>query len=165
MERKDLLSPEAVEALEFRIQKEEFSARLYEDMHLWFEDKGFTNLAKVYKEYSDEEWEHAGWAKKFLLSYGYKPTLKPLASPEVGYESCTEILEATLEHELQVSEECRKMTIEALKRGEVELHTLGLKFVEEQIDEVDKAINFLDIRKLTNDELIFDDYIGKHYLE
>lgn len=161
---KKLLSEEAVKALEQRILSEEFSARLYEDIHLWFEDKGYNNLAKLYKEYSDEEWEHAGWSKKFLLSYGYKPCLKQIPSPESEYESCDDILEVTLEHELDVQRECEIMAKEALKRGEMALYTLALKYVQEQIDEADKAISLLDIKKLTSDMLIFDDYVGKHYL-
>lgn len=162
---KILLSKEAISALEERIMKEEFSARLYEDMHLWFEDKGYNNLAKIYKEYSDEEWEHAGWAKKFLLSYGIKPKLKPLPSPEVGYKECYEILEATLEHELEVTKECEKLASDALKRGEITLYTLGLKYCEEQIDEVDKILGLLGVYNLSKDMLVFDNYIGKHYIE
>jgi ferritin len=161
---RNLLSQEAIASLEKRILSEEFSARLYEDMHLWFEDKGLSNLAKLYKDYSDEEWEHAGWGKTFLLSYGYKPVLKTIPSPETDYESCDEILETTLTHELDVQRECEFMAKEALKRGEIALYTLALKYVEEQIDEAAKAIDLLDIKKLSSDMLVFDKYVGKHYL-
>lgn len=161
---KKLLDKKIVDLLEYRIQQEEFSSRLYEDMHLWLEDKGYTNLAKVYKEYAEEEMEHAGWAKKFLLSFGIKPKLKVLNSPESSYETCLDILEATYEHEWEISKQCEEMASEALKMGKNMLYSLALKYCDEQIDELDKAIAFLDIYKLTNDMLVFDDYIGKNYL-
>ncbi len=162
--KRGILSVTAINALELRIQYEELSARLYEDMSLWFEDLGYVNLAKLYKAYSSEEWEHSGWAKSFLLSYGEKPRLKNLVSPDTDYKDCLNILELTLEHELTILKQCEVLAKEALGRGEIALYTLALKYVEEQIDEVDKAIALLDIFKLTKDLLIFDNYIGENYL-
>ena len=163
MDRK-LLSKEAIDDLEYRIQQEEFSSRLYKDMSLWFEDKGYLNLAKVYDEYSEEEMEHSTWASDFMLSYGIKPRLRALPSPEVGYNNCLEILNATLSHEIDVQNQCEKLSKNALQRGEIALYTLGLKYVTEQIDEAKKSFDFLSIYKATKDELLFDEYIGKHYL-
>lgn len=165
MKDRNLLKPEVIKLLEYRIQQEEFSSRLYQDMHLWFADKGLNNLAAIYKEYASEEMEHAGWAKEFLLSFGVKPKLQILPSPESGYKECYEILEATLEHEIDIKEQCEELAKEALKMGEMSLYTLAFKYVDEQIDEIDKAYDFLSIYEMTSDKLVFDEYIGKQYLK
>lgn len=161
---KQLLSKEAIASLEQRINSEEFSSRLYHDMHLWLEDLGYVNLSKLYASYSSEEMEHAYWSKKFLLSYGIKPKLKAIQSPDAEYKSCEDILNATLEHELTVTRECESLSKEALRRGEMTLFTLGQKYCEEQIDEVSKAISLIDSYKLSNCPLLFDQYVGQNYI-
>lgn len=161
---KQLLSKEAIDSLTFRINSEEFSSRLYHDMHLWLDDLGYVNLAKLYEKYSEEELEHAEWSKKFLLSYGIKPKFKAIQSPEAEYSSCEDILNATLQHELDVTRECESLSKEALKRGEMTLFALGQKYCLEQVDEVSKIVSLLDSYKLTSDLLIFDSYVGQHFL-
>ncbi len=161
---KQLLSKEAVSSLELRIQHEEFSSRLYEDMSLWFDDKGYKNLSKLYKKYSDEELTHAGWAKQFLLSYKIKPCLKPLQSPESEYAGCKAILEATLAHETMITKECEALSLDALKRSEMTLHSLGMKYCAEQIEEMDKAYTLLDVYALSTCDLLFDQYVGDNLL-
>ena len=161
---KQLLSKEAIADLTFRINSEEFSSRLYHDMSLWFEDKGYINLAKLYAKYSDEEMKHAGFSKEFLLSYDLKPVLKPLQSPEAEYKDCADILEATLSHEIQITNECQDLSKGALKRGEMTLFTLGQKYCAEQVEELKKSYDLVNIYKLTSCPLLFDQYIGEHYL-
>ena len=106
---KQLLSKEAISDLTFRINSEEFSSRLYHDMSLWFDDKGYINLAKLYDRYSSEEMAHAKFAKDFLLSYNLKPMIKPLQSPTAEYADCSAILEATKNHEIQITNECQAL--------------------------------------------------------
>lgn len=161
---KDLLSKEAIVDLEYRILQEEFSARLYEDMSLWFEDKGYINFAALYAKYSKEEWDHSNWAKKFLLAYDIKPCLKAIPSPEAEYASCIDILEATIEHEKQITNQCQAFAVNALKRGEIALHQLALKYCAEQVEELDKAFTIYSIAELTSDMLVLDNYIKENYL-
>jgi ferritin len=158
----NLLSSEIIELIEFRIAEEEKSARLYNQMSLWLENKGYSNVAKVYKEYSNEEREHASWGCNYLLAYGVAPRLKTLESPYVEYESCMDILEATLEHELEIERQCNEMTLKALSYKNMGLYQLGLKYCEEQIDEIQKAIDLIDQAKLTTDMLVFDHYVEKY---
>ena len=161
---KELLSKEAIADLEYRISQEEFSARLYEDMSLWFEDKGYLGFAALYSKYSQEEWGHAKWSKDFLLSFDLKPCIKALPSPEAEYTCCMDIIEATIEHEKLISEQCQAFAINALKRGEIMLHQLGLKYCAEQTEELDKAFTIRSITKLTTDMLVLDNYIKENYL-
>lgn len=160
---KQLLSKEAINDLNFRINSEEFSSRLYHDMSLWFDDKGYINLAKLYAKYSDEEMSHAKFAKDFLLSYNLKPTLKPLQSPEAEYKDCSEVLEATKNHEILITNECQDLSRNALRRGEMTLFVLGQKYCSEQIEELKKSFDLINIYKLTSCPLLFDQYIGDNF--
>lgn len=159
-----LLDKKVIDILEQRILAEEMSSRLYQDMSLWFDNRGYANLAKLYKKYADEEFEHSNWAKEFLLSYDIKPVLPPLQSPEAEYTSCSEILDATLEHELLIAKECSALAKNALDLGEMTLHSLGMKYCHEQIEEINKATTLIDTYKLTNSDILFDHYVGENYL-
>ena len=163
MDRK-LLSQDVVDVMNYRIQQEEFSARLYEQMKMWFDNKGYKNLSKLYEEYVNDEMTHAGWAKSYLLDYGIVPQLKPLASPYVEYKDCKDIFNATLEHEQVVTSQVAELASKSLKIGNFVLHALALKYCAEQQEEIGKSINLLDIHALTGDGLVLDQYVGENLL-
>ena len=159
-----LLDKESIDLVESRIQQEEHSARLYESMGLWFKDRGYNNLAKLYEKYTQDEWTHAGWAKTFLLDYNLKPKLKALPSPEVEYESPMDIFEATLEHEILVTKQVEELTAKAMDKKNFVLMALGLKYTAEQQEELGKSYDIISVAKLTTDMLVLDNYIGETYL-
>lgn len=164
MKDTQLLSAEVVELLNYRIAQEEASSRLYEQMALWLDDNGFMNTSKLYKKYSGEEMNHAGWAKQFLLDYGITPTLKALPSPEAEYTKILEILEATLAHETEITRQCEEMATKALKMNSHTLYSLAVKYCAEQVEEMGKSITNLDVYKLTSCDLMFDQYVGTNLL-
>lgn len=155
-----LLSEGVIEALNYRIQQEEFSSRLYEQMALWLNDRGLLNTSKLYSVYSQEELKHAQWAKDFLLDYGITPTLKKLDAPVNEYGSLKDIFEATLEHELEITRQCNELATMAFKEGNHVLYSLASKYCAEQHEEVGKAVTNLDILSNSSDMLIVDHYIG-----
>lgn len=159
-----MLDKKCIELLNYRIQQEEFSSRLYEQMSLWLDNKGYLNLSKLYDRYAQEELTHASWAKKYLLDYGINPSLKALPSPYVEYGSVKEIFDATLEHELQVTKQCEDLANHAVEEKYHVLYSLALKYCAEQQEEIGKAITLLDICKLTSDQLLLDTYVGEKLL-
>lgn len=164
MEKTNLLSSKIIDNLNYRIQQEDFSSRMYEQMHLWLDDNGYLNTAALYKKYASEESNHADWAKEFLLDYGITPTLMKLESPELELNSLQDVFEATLEHELDITRQCNELATLALKENHHVLYALASKYMAEQQEEIGKAITNLDILKLTNDMLIVDHYIGDKLL-
>ena len=157
---KNILNNEVISMLEYRIQQEDFSSRLYEQMALWLNDNGYLNTAKLYKVYASEESNHSDWAKSFLLDYGVTPTLMKLDSPNLEAETLEDIFNLTLEHELEITKQCEEMADMALKQGNHVLYALASKYCAEQQEEIGKAITNLDILALSNDMLIVDHYIG-----
>lgn len=164
MDKSNLLSKKIVDTLNYRIQQEDFSSRLYEQLSLWLNDNGYLNTSKLYKKYASEESNHADWAKSFLLDYGITPTLMKLESPEMEINSLQDVFEVTLEHELDITRQCEELATTALKEGNHVLYHLASKYCGEQQEEIGKAITNLDILKLSSDMLIVDHYIGDKLL-
>lgn len=159
-----MLKPNIINLLNYRIQQEELSSRIYEQMSLWLNNYGFLNLSKLYKKYSEEELKHADWSKSYLLDYGIVPELKTLAAPDLDYSSLKEILDLTLSHEEEITRQCEELASTAMKNGEHVLYALASKYCAEQQEEIGKAITNLDIFKLSTDMLIIDTYIGEKIL-
>jgi ferritin len=163
-DRNNLLDKKVVETLNYRTQQEELSARIYEQISLWFNNLGYKHLATLYKKYADEEMNHAGFSKSYLLDYGYTPELRTLDAPDMSYNSCLEVFQLTLDHELEVTRQCTELASLGLKEGNHVLYALASKYCAEQQEEIGKAINLLDIEKLTADKLILDTYVGENLL-
>lgn len=164
MDKSKLLNRSVVDALNYRIQQEEFSSRLYEQMSLWLNNEGFLNCSELYKKYSDEELKHAQWSKSYLLDYGVTPCLMKLESPEMEISSLKDVFEATLEHELEVTKQCEDLATLALKENNHVLYQLASKYCAEQQEEIGKSLELESLLKLSSDMLIIDHYVGDKLL-
>ena len=69
-EHSPLISKKTIDLLQYRIQEEEMSVRIYLSMAMWLENEGYVNASKLWKKYSAEENTHADWAREYLLSFG-----------------------------------------------------------------------------------------------
>jgi len=159
---RNLLDEKIIELLNYRIQQEEFSSRLYHQMSLWFDNQGFKHLAALYKKYEGEEKLHAEWSMDFLLNFGITPQLQSLNSPVMEFESYMDVLEATLDHELMITKQCEELAQKALEMKHTGLFALASKYCAEQVEEVGKAIDILDHAKLTSDKLVLDHYVERY---
>jgi len=164
MEKSSLLNRSVIDALNYRIQQEEHSSRIYEQLSLWLSNKGYLNFSKLFKNYSDEEMVHAGFAKSYLLDYGITPCLTSLPSPEMEIGGLIDVLEAAYDHELLVTKQCEDLATSALKEANHVLYQLALKYCTEQQEEIGKSITNLDIYKLSTDMLVIDAYVGENLL-
>ena len=159
-----LLDEKTVEILNYRIQQEELSSRLYHQMSLWLETESYRNLTKLFATYSNEEIKHAGWAKEYLLSFNVMPELRTLEEPVNVFTSIQDIAQKTLEHEILITEQCNDLAKYAFTESDFGLLTLAQKYNSEQIEELNKATNLLDIVNMSNDKLVIDTYVGENLL-
>lgn len=159
---KNLLDEKIVDVLNYRIQQEENSARLYKYMSLWLSNKGYSHLSELYRRYAEEERKHAEWAIEFLLNYGITPELKALNSPIMEFDSCMSVLEATLEHEILIEKQCETLHLAAVEYDKPALISLALRYCEEQAEEIGKTTDILDHAKLTSDMLVLDHYVERY---
>lgn len=143
-QRNILLSDACITLLNYRIEQEEFSSRLYLSMSMWLNDNGYKHSAALWKKYSDEEQSHADWAKDYLLAMGIQPATPALAAPGDTYASLPEIIRKSYKHEVEVTMQCKALADKAMAGGDHMLYTLAEKYLTEQIEEHDKMQNLID---------------------
>jgi len=140
----DFLSKTIVDLLNYRIEQEEFSSRLYLSMSLWLTNKGFQGAGKLFKKFSDEELIHADKAKEMLLANGLQPITPALEKPEQDFKSLPKVIEMSFEHEKEITRQCNDLTKAAFKEDNFMVVELGLWYAKEQAEELDKFQNLID---------------------
>ncbi len=145
MENKsDFLSEAMVELLNYRVEQEEYSSRIYLAMSTWLDDKGFSGGAKLFKQYSNEELVHADKAKKMLLANGIRPTTPALKKPKQDFLSLPDVIISALAHEKEITTQCYALTDAAHTEGNFMVVELGLWYCKEQVEELSKVQYLLD---------------------
>lgn len=142
--RNPFASESVIKILNFRIENEENSSRLYEAMSLWLDDNGYKGAAKRWKEDSEGELKHAGWAKQYLLDMGVQPTLPALVKPEQSFTGLPEIIRKSYDHEILITQQCNDMGKEAMKNSDHLLYQLVHQYLSEQQEELGKLQDLLD---------------------
>lgn len=142
---KSMLSDNIISLLNFRINEEEKSSRIYLAMHLWLEDKGYFNSSKLWKKYSEEELKHADWAREFLLSFNITPETRPIGEVQNDFSGLDDIIHKTLEHEIVITNQCKDLSLAAFNEQDMLTFTLGQKYVAEQVEEVAKSFSLVSL--------------------
>lgn len=163
----ELINQETIQLLQYRIQQEELSSRLYEQMSLYLNDKGYLQFAKLYKRYAEEEMKHSQWSKDYILSFGIKPELQRLDSPECEFDGLPDVINKTLEHEIEISKQCKSLAKFANDNADYLLFDLAIKYCREQIEEIEKAQTLVDMLETFGTEkhtlLLLDSHIGEYF--
>lgn len=144
MSKNTFLSDKMIQLLNYRIQEEEQSARIYLAMTMWLSDKGYLGAAKLFKAYSAEEYIHADKAREMLLAHGIQPKTPSLAAPKDSFKSFPEIIKLGHIHEQEVTRQCQDLAALAQKEHNYMVMELALWYCKEQVEELDKFQNFLD---------------------
>lgn len=163
----EIISKKAIELLQYRIQQEELSSRLYEQIALYLDDVGFLNFSKLFKKFAHEESNHAGWAKQYLLDHGVQPELDDLDAPISNYKGLPDIIKKTYNHEVEISKQCNELAKEAMKLNDFRLFDLAQKYNHEQIEELGKAKTLTDLLKTFGEDphtlLLLDSHIDEYF--
>ncbi len=139
-----LLSDECVTYLNYRIQQEEYSSRIYLAMSMWLDNNGYVNAAKLWKNYSNEELGHADWSRTYLLSMGVQPGTPKLDAPGQDFTGLPQIIQDSYEHEITITKQIKDLAGDAMKKADHMLYELALKFLKEQVEEHNKMQNWVD---------------------
>lgn len=138
------LDNEVIEKLHFRANQEELSGRIYFAMHQWLKFNGFQGAAALYKEYANEEFEHARMTYDYLQSFSIMPRVMAIEEPKNNFTGLPEILELSLAHEKLVLEQCEDLAKITTSLGDFKTYGLAQQFVNEQVDEIDKTSSLMD---------------------
>lgn len=137
-------SESVIKILNYRIEQEEYSSRIYHSMSMWLNDNGYMGASKEWEKYSKEEQAHADWAKSYLLDMGVQPTIPALAKPPQTFTGLPDIIRQSFKHEVEVTQQCNEMANKALKAGDNLLYQLATKYLHEQQEELGKTQTLLD---------------------
>ncbi len=142
--KSEFLSEAIVKLLNYRIEQEEFSSRLYLAMSTWATSKGYLGAGKLFEAYSKEELIHADKAKTMLLANGLLPITSALDKPQQEFKSLSHAIEVGFKHEKEITNQCYLLTKTAFDEGNFMVAELGLWYAREQVEEMDKFQNLLD---------------------
>lgn len=139
-----IISNKVASGLQFRIQQEEFSSRLYKSMSNWLNIQGFTGAAKLWEKYSQEELKHAEWAYNRLLDLNILPVVSELSAPQHNFTGLPQIIALTYKHEFEVTEQCEQFAKLCLAESDFKNLDLAQLYCKEQVEELNKIQTWLD---------------------
>lgn len=149
-----LITTRVVDILNMRIEQEEYSSRMYLAMSMWLNNEGYTGAASLWKKYSDEEINHANWAKDHLLSYGVQPSTPALKEPKQSFTSLCDIIKDSYAHEIDVTRQCTELGKKVMSEGDLVAFELSMKYLHEQREEMDKMQTWMDKLKTFGEDKI-----------
>jgi ferritin len=141
---KPIVTSAMIALLNYRIQQEELSSRLYKAMAIYLNFNGFAGAAKLWEKYAAEETTHAQWTYDFLLDLDIQPTVPELSRPSDQFDGLIDICKKSYEHERQITEQCQALAKACLEQGDFLTFTLAEKLVKEQVEEISKTVYWLD---------------------
>ena len=139
-----LITEDMIDFLNYRIQQEEYSSRVYKAMAMYLSNTGYVNAFKLWDKYSAEEMTHADIARTYILSFGIQPVTPRLDQPQQDFTGLPQIIQMSFDHEVEVSTQCKKLADAAFKKADHMLYELALKYLKEQVEEHDKMQNWVD---------------------
>lgn len=139
-----MIEEHCISYLQYRIQQEELSSRLYLSMSMWLNNEGYTGAASLWQKYADEEIVHAGWSRKYLLSMGVTPAVSKLDAQPTSFTGLPQIIRDSYDHEIVITTQIKDMAKEAMKKGDHMLYELCLSYLKEQVEEHDKTQTWVD---------------------
>ena len=98
-----ILDAKVAQLLNEQVNKEFYSAYLYLDFSIYYEEEGLDGFANWYKIQAQEERDHAMLMVQYLQNNGGKVTLEAIAKPDRELTSRLRVLELGLEHERYVT--------------------------------------------------------------
>lgn len=139
-----MIEEHCIKYLQYRIQQEDLSSRIYLSMSMWLNNSGYTGAASLWLKYSKEEAGHADWSREYLLAMGVTPETAMLALQPITYTGLPEIINASYDHEIVVTKQIKEMATSAMKKGDHMLYELCSKYLKEQVEEHDKTQTWVD---------------------
>lgn len=138
------MKKEAIELLQYRVNQELQSSYIYRQMSVWLDNKGYSGSAKLWAKYASEESNHADWAEEFLLSFGITPEMRKLEAPACDFKDLSDVIQATFDHETDITNQCNAFAIKALELQDHGLYSLASKYCAEQVEEMNRSQNLVD---------------------
>lgn len=143
LDKKPRLSPTIAALLNKQIMREMYSCNLYKQLSAWLDDNSWTNGAKLFLKYGNEETSHADKIINYMYDMNTKVDISAIEKPVVQVKNIREVLTASLQHEMDVTGNWREIAIASMKEGDLTTFGIAQWFITEQIEEEAKFRDFL----------------------
>ena len=147
-----MLDKKVAELLNDQINKELYSAYLYLDFAVYYDDIGLDGFANWYKIQAQEERDHAMLMVQYLQNNGEKVELKAIAKPDKELKDKLQVLELGLEHERYVTGLIHAIYDAAYSVRDFRTMQFLDWFVKEQGEEEKNAEDMIKKMKLFGDD-------------
>ena len=147
-----MLDKKVSELLNDQVNKEFYSAYLYLDFSIFYEDAGLDGFANWYKIQAQEERDHAMLMMQYLQNNGEKVTLEAIAKPDKVLDDKLHVLELGLEHEQYVTSLIHAIYDAAYSVRDFRTMQFLDWFVKEQGEEEKNAEDMIKKMKLFGDD-------------
>ncbi|MDX9702931.1 MAG: ferritin [Candidatus Auribacterota bacterium] len=160
-----MLKEKIQDALNLQINKELFSAYLYQSMSADFAAKNFDGAAGWMAKQAGEEVEHAQRIYKHIIERGGKVVLKAIDAPKTSWKSHLDAFEEAYAHEQMVTDSINKIVDLAQAEKDHATASFLQWFVDEQVEEEDQTSAIVEKLKMIKDApgalFMFDAHLGR----
>ena len=138
-----MISKKMVDSLNEQINKEIYSAYLYQSMASYVVSIGLNGFANWFNVQVKEELSHAEKIYNYVNQQGGRVILKAIEGPPTSFSSALDLFENTLEHEKKVTGMINKLVDLARSESDHATEAALQWFVTEQVEEESNANEIL----------------------
>ena len=143
-----MITQKMVDAFNYQINRELYSAYLYLSMSAYCSEIGLSGFANWFSVQVQEESFHARRMYDYLLERGGKVELGAIEKPEGEWKNLTEVYEQTLSHEEYVTSLINKLADVAEEEKDRAAMSFLQWFIDEQVEEENNARDIIAKLKL-----------------
>ena len=147
-----MLKEKVEKALNEQVNKELFSAYLYQSMAAQAEHDGLAGVANWMDVQAEEEMFHARKIYDYINEQGGRVTLEAIEKPKTEFDSAKAMFEAALEHEQFITKSINDLVDLANKENDHATEIFLQWYVTEQVEEEDNVGSILDKLNLIGDK-------------
>ena len=147
-----MVSESILKLLNEQIKKEFHSAYLYLGIKAYFEDQGLKGMANWFQIQTQEEQDHAMKFFNYVNEVGGLVQLGRIEKVTSTYESPLAAMEASLHHELYITDSIYKIVDLAIEERDHKTNSFLKWFVDEQVEEEANAEDNVKNLKLVKDD-------------
>lgn len=157
-----MISKTMNQKLNEQITTEFAASHAYLAMACGLEQMSLKILAKWFHAQHNEEREHAMKIVNYVKEVGGKVTLDAIVKPEGDYNNVEEIVKAALASELKVTDSINDLVALADSEKDYATRSFLNWFVDEQVEEVSKMTELLNLVQLAGDNLLAVESFVRH---
>ena len=148
LDKQPRLSTEIQSLINKQIMNEMYSCNLYKQLSAWLDDNNWTAGSKLFLKYGNEETTHADKAINYMYDRNCRVDIQAIEKPVINVKNIRDVLTASLEHEIAVTNQWRAIAAAAFKEADFTTFGFAQWYINEQIEEEVKFRDFLFLLNL-----------------